>query len=422
MHERVTVAALLLTMLFASVPALRVMSSQTVAEKEGYMRIETTRVVYFVNQALISRYGQETFSRLFGLVDDRFDEIMNITGWSSERFYGNKLEVTVDKLDDVGGSGSGGFGHSSILLGTDFISTNQTLNTVDGFPSWTIGAFLHEMTHGITPSSISTRKWLAEGYGCFLSFEVQVMFEDRTRSEVEGWYNKSWEDYGNNGYLDFHHNKTIQDDQGYFITAWMLNNISKTYGWATHERFFASLPDEYLYYMPSFSLSPAETSSYSYDLDSLFVGYYSLAAGTSLFSAFKSWGVKSLPNPVTTICLNGTRGRNLAYTSEVTVSLSAAGDNAIDKIEYSFDQKTWNIYVKPFFISDDSFLYYKSTDNAGNTGPTASITLRVESNSPTPPQPKPFPTILVVVLVVSIAFVGLGLLIYFKKRQRDESP
>jgi hypothetical protein len=421
MHKRVTVAALLLTMLFASVPALMVVSGQTVAEKEGYMRIETTRATYIVNQTLVDRYGHQAFVDFLNFVDERFGKIMDITQWSSKKFYGRKLEVTVDPLESGGGEGSGDYGFAHILLGIDFSVTDGNLNSSARYQSWAVNGFLHEMTHGITPSPILTGRWLAEGFACFLSDEVQVIYGGESRAEVDDWYNKIWEQYVENGHMDFFFNlnRTIQEGYGSYITAWMLNNISKTYGWATHERFFTSLPDEYLYYMPNFSLSPAETSSYNYDLDSLFVGYYSLAAGTSLFSAFKSWGVKFLPNPITIICLNGTRAQSHAYASGVTVSLSAMGENAIEKIEYSFDRETWNTYVKPFLVSDDRFLYCKSTDNAGNTGPTTSITLRVESNSPTPPQPKPFPIALVAAASVAmVAIVGIGLLVYFKKRKR----
>jgi hypothetical protein len=421
MHKRLTVIALVLMMLFVSVPALRVVSSQSVAEKEGYVIMETARATYLVNQALIDRYGHETFSKLLNLVNERFDRVMNITYWSSEKFYGHKLEVSIDPLDREGIVGSGGEGHTNLQLGTDFMYTNETLSTVSGFPSRAIRFFLHEMTHGITPPSVLNQRWLCEGYACFLSMEVQVSVGDVTRNEADDTYGRSWEEYVKNGYLDFNFdgNRTIQDGWGYFITAWMLNNITETYGWATHERFFASLPDEYLYWMPSFSLSPAEARSYKYDLDSLIVGYYSLAAGTSLFSSFKSWGVNVLPNPITTVSLNGTHGHNHAYASEVTVSLSAAGENGIDKIEYSFDQQTWNIYAKPFLISENGILYCRSTDNAGNTGPTASVNISVESNSSTPPQPKPerFPATWAIAAVVVVIVVGFIITFHFKKRK-----
>jgi hypothetical protein len=412
MHKRVMVSALLLTMLFASVSALRVKASETVTEKEGYVRMETTRAIYIVNQVFINRYSNQTLSGLIDDVDERFGKIMNITNWSSEKFYDHKLEVTVDPPSRSNiTEGTGGYGSAHIFWGKEFPLTNATAKLA------VISLFLHEMVHGITPQPFLTRKWLAEGYAVYLSSEVQVMFNDRSRDEVDGWYVGKWGDYVRNGYIDSFNNKSIQNGGGYYITAWMLNNITETYGWATHERFFASLPDEYLYYMPSFSLSLAEASSYKYYFDSLIVGYYSLATGTSLFSAFKRWGVRFLPNPITIICLNGTREQNHAYTSEVTVSLSAAGENEINKIEYSFDQKTWNTYVEPFSICDNRILYCKSTDSAGNTGPTTLITLTVESNSPTPRQSEPFPTTLIIAASASVVVVIVGLLVYFKKRK-----
>jgi hypothetical protein len=411
MNRRIIVSVLLLMMFFASVPALRV--EATVAEKEGYVRIETTRATYFVNQTLIDPYGYGTFSGLFSFLDERFGKIMNITGWSSEKFYGQKLEVTVDPSPKANISdGNGGYGLAHIFWGADYDLLKVNVTGVAEL-------FLHEMAHGITPPSIMTRTWLREGFACFLSNEVQVLFGDKSRTEVDEWYNTPWERYVRNGYVDFYfnQNRTIQEGYGSYITAWMLNNISETYGRATHERFFASLPDEYLYYMPSFSLSTAESSSYKYYFDSLIVGYYSLAAGTSLFSSFKSWGVKYLPNPITVVCLNGTRAQSHAYVSGVTVTLSAAGENGIDKIEYSFDQKTWNTYASPFLVSENRILYCRSTDSAGNTGPVTSISLSVESNSSTPPQPEPFPTVWVVVFMVSVAVAGVGLLVYFKKHK-----
>jgi hypothetical protein len=222
-----------------------------------------------------------------------------------------------------------------------------------------------------------------------------------------------------NGYIDSFNNKSIQDGGGYGITAWMLNNITETCEWKTQERFFAILPDEFLYYMPSFSLSPAEASSYKYCFDSLIIGYYSLAAGTSLFNAFESWGVNVLPNPITAVYLNGTRGQNHAYASGVTVSLSAFGENDVVKIEYSFDQKNWNAYAKPFLVSQSKILFYRSTDSEGNTGPTASISLNVEPNNPTTPQPFPAELASAIIMLALTVLVCVTVLFYFKKRNHQ---
>lgn len=149
MNRRIMVLVLLLMMFFASVPALRV--EVTVAEKEGYVRIETTSATYFVNQALMDRYGHETFSGLFNLLDERFEKIMNITNWSSEKFYGHKLEVTVDPSPRANISdGTGGYGVANIFWGTDYDLLKVNVTGVAEL-------FLHEMTHGITPPSIITR-------------------------------------------------------------------------------------------------------------------------------------------------------------------------------------------------------------------------------------------------------------------------
>ncbi len=408
MHKKIIVSALIFT-LAINAYVLRTSASQTISENGPYVTIETGRATYLVNQFLYNLYGQENFSRLLKLVDDRFEDIRNITQWSSEKFYENKLKVTVEGASEFGSEGTGDYGSALIRISPDFL-TNKT------YEKSIVNLFLHEMTHGITPLTIRARGWLTEGYAVFLSNEVQVFFGDRTQAETDGLYDKVWRQYVENGYRDFFFNlnRTIQDGYGSYITAWMLNNITKTYGWQTHEHFFLLIPDEFLSYMPSFSsLSISESTSYNYYLDSLIIGYYSQAAGTSLFNSFKSWGVKFLPNPITTISLNGT---NHMYSSPIEISLSAAGENEISKTEYSFDQKTWNTYSQPFQVSDSRSIFCRSTDNAGNVGPTTSITLAFESSNITPSEP--FPIVLIFAASVGIALAAIGALVYFKKRKR----
>jgi hypothetical protein len=414
LHIKVIFAVLLLTMFLTNMLLTTAEAAEPVDENEDYVRIETTRAIYLINKAIANNYSNQTLSGFINDVDERFRKTENITGWSSERFYSHKLQVTADLPSKSGltyGATESGYVH--IFWGKEFPLTNATARL------GMLSLFLDEMFHGITPQPFITSKWLAEGLAVYFPSEVQVMFGDRSRETVDGWYVDKWKEYMRNGYIDSFNNKSIQDGGGYYITAWMLNNITETYGWKIHERFFASLPDEYMYSMPNFFLSTAEASSYKYYFDSLIVGYYSLAAGTSLFSTFKSWGVNVLPNPITIVCLNGTLGQNSAYTSGVTVSLSAAGENAIDRIEYSFDRETWNTYSEPFLVSENRIIYYRSIDGAGNTGITASISPSVESNNPITPRPEPesFPTILIIAFVIAVSIIGVGLLVYFKKRK-----
>jgi hypothetical protein len=410
-------------MLFFTLTVCDVETNTITVAGEEYLKLETPKTIFFIYHSLIDNYGQETFSNLLTIVDERFNKIMNISHWSSERFYEHKLEVTVDPMETPLYEGNpiegfGADGYVNIQLGADFISSNETVNTVDGFPSWTINGFLHEMTHGITPSPILNRRWLCEGYACFLSMEVQVSFGDITRVEADDWYQRSWERYVRDGFVDFHFsgNRKIQDGWGYFITAWMLNNITKTYGWMSHERFFASLPEEYLVAMPSFIYSHSENSTYAYCFDSLIVGYYSLAVGESLFSTFKRWGFEFLPNPITVINLIGDRQQDGSYISQVTVGLSGFGENGIDKTEYSYDKKTWNVYTEPFSIyhNGSRFLYFGSVDASGKIGPKSLITISVDSEISTT---ETF-SITIISIVIALIIVCVGVLTYLWKYKR----
>ncbi len=423
MKNKTLLAIVTISMLASTLTTCKVETKAVLATGEHYLRLETPKVMLQIHQSLIDKYRQETFSKLLNLVDERFDKIVNITNWSSERFYEHKLEVTVDPMENPMYEGNpiegfGADGHVNIQLGAEFISSNEIPNTVGGFPSWTIYGFLHEMTHGITPSTILNRRWLCEGYACFLSMEVQVSFGDITRVEADDWYERSWERYVGDGFVDFHFsgNRKIQDGWGYFITAWMLNNITKTYGWMSHERFFASLPEEYLAAMPSFIYSHSENSTYAYCLDSLIVGYYSLAVGESLFNTFKSWGVESLPNPITLINLTGDRQQDGSYVSQVTVDLRGAGENSIGRTEHSFDNRTWTIYSEPFSIlyNGSRFLYFRSMDALGNIGPTGLITISVQSEISTT---EPFPIVFISILCM-IVTISVITSIHFKKRRR----
>jgi uncharacterized protein YicC (UPF0701 family) len=72
MQKRVVFAALLLTMFLISIPPTRIKADETAAEKEGYVRIETTRAVYLINQVIANSYNNQTLSGFINDVDERF--------------------------------------------------------------------------------------------------------------------------------------------------------------------------------------------------------------------------------------------------------------------------------------------------------------------------------------------------------------
>jgi len=90
--------------------------------------------------------------------------------------------------------------------------------------------------------------------------------------------------------------------------------------------------------------------------------------------------------PVTTIGLSGTLGSQGWYTSNVLVSLSATDDSSgVNKTEYSFDNVAWNTYATPFTVTNEgtTTVYYKSTDNAGNTEAVKMQAIMIDKTVPT---------------------------------------
>jgi hypothetical protein len=94
----------------------------------------------------------------------------------------------------------------------------------------------------------------------------------------------------------------------------------------------------------------------------------------------------SLP-PVTTISLDGTLGKNNWYISDVKATLSAIdneGGTGVEKIEYGFDNQTWQTYNQPFTVSQEGIhqLYYRSTDKAGNVEETKIMEIKIDKTPP----------------------------------------
>jgi hypothetical protein len=141
--------------------------------------------------------------------------------------------------------------------------------------------------------------------------------------------------------------------------------------------------------------------------------------------------------PVTTLTLAGTEDGSGGYRSEVTCTLSAA-DNAngsgVSVIQYSFDGASWNTYSQPFPVARTGpmVLYYRSSDNAGNTevpqvkaitisgpvaapaGTTMPAAAATQAGSGSSP---PFWLITLIILII-IAIIGGAL--YLKSRTREE--
>jgi hypothetical protein len=90
--------------------------------------------------------------------------------------------------------------------------------------------------------------------------------------------------------------------------------------------------------------------------------------------------------PITTITLDGVAGTNGWYISDVQFSLSAEDPcgSGVAKIEYSFDNTNWNLYIAPVALDDEGVLtvYYRSMDAEGNVETTKTKGVKIDKTPP----------------------------------------
>ncbi|TFF95131.1 hypothetical protein EU546_03835, partial [Candidatus Thorarchaeota archaeon] len=89
--------------------------------------------------------------------------------------------------------------------------------------------------------------------------------------------------------------------------------------------------------------------------------------------------------PETSVHLEGILGELHYYRSDVNVSLSAEDETSgVAKIEYSFDWIVWEVYDGYFTITEEgeTVIYYRATDNAGNTEVFGTQWVRIDKTPP----------------------------------------
>lgn len=151
--------------------------------------------------------------------------------------------------------------------------------------------------------------------------------------------------------------------------------------------------------------------------------------------------------PVTTLTLTGTEDGSGRYLSGVICTLAAtdnAGGSGVSVTQYSFDGTRWNTYSQPFPLggTGSTVLYYRSSDNAGNTeganvkafaitGPGAAPavtaatpeygtpSVATASSDIVPFYPLPLWLIALIIFVLIVA-IGGGL--YLKSRLKEDEP
>jgi ABC-type transport system substrate-binding protein len=131
--------------------------------------------------------------------------------------------------------------------------------------------------------------------------------------------------------------------------------------------------------------STEKTATHQYDT----LGTYTIRmevadTGGMANSTTRSVEVTELEPPVTEATLDGTAGNAGWYLSDVTVTLDATDDSAVNYTTYSFDGGTWGDYTAPFDITTDGThtVEFYSVDVLGNVEATKSVDVNIDTVDP----------------------------------------
>ncbi len=297
----------------------------------------------------------------------RLLELESQTGWSSEEFYGKKLDIYVY---DSGSSCTDGFafgGEAYIGLHTLFGNSNICKKPyyVDGVETWNnpgeygdqwmfgwIG--LHETSHAINPLPFLNSNWLTEGLAEYFGFNILVDYGD-INSETADYYVEnanfslnygSFGDYVSNDYKDKFNNE-IQVSRGYDITAWMFSMMRDNHSLDWSE-FFSILDDNMRLLDDSMSLG-------QYYTDTFVIDVFGKASGLDWASTETiwrydgpggpGWGVRNIMDrnwyPDLAPILNFSNGSPLAgETIDVMATVSNNGDVSLMDVSVRFYEGT----------------------------------------------------------------------------------
>jgi len=194
---------------------------------------------------------------LFDRFEPRFELLESLTGWSSEKFYNEKLDIYVEEADAGCGHGFAFGGESHVFLRYDLSNPDVCKGKyyINGTGYYDINpgqlgdqwiymtTALHESLHSINPLPLYSRVWLTEGWSEYYQLNILSTYEyegipDINQETVDHYlYNGfiipsyySWELYVANDYHDTSpYQREIQHSAGYDITAWMLSMLRDNY-------------------------------------------------------------------------------------------------------------------------------------------------------------------------------------------------
>lgn len=184
-------------------------------------------------------------SLFFDRFEPRYELMETLTDWSSEEFYGKKLDIYVEEYSNCWW-GYAIPGEVYLFLYEDLFNPNvcRFPYYVDGVPYYDnpgelgdhwyyMTGALHESLHAINPLPLRYRAWLTEGWSQYYQYNIlsNPIFIDINQETADyynyhGTPNYNWGGYVGNDYHDTtFENNEIQNSAGYDITAWMFSML-----------------------------------------------------------------------------------------------------------------------------------------------------------------------------------------------------
>ena len=190
-----------------------------------------------------------SIDNFFDLFEPRFDYLEEITGWSSEKFYGNKLQITVYAMSTGCHSALGTDGVVDVFFPDPF-------DKAECFPSGGFGqdvtllvTVIRQAARAILPVELYYRPWLEFGFPAYWAYNALVPFGDVTQHQADsaifaGESDLNWTEYTANDYHDILGND-IQESMGADITAWIFTLAQAKYGtdWPVFFHLFNENPE-----------------------------------------------------------------------------------------------------------------------------------------------------------------------------------
>jgi hypothetical protein len=213
-----------------------------------WQQIPYTRFNAYIEQNYYNanQVALDTFLQNF---NERYILMENETGWTAEKFNGQKLEIYIHQVSSGCWDGYAlPKTEAHIYLSSPFpkeeckkpyyLNGQQQFNNPGqlGDNWYDTSIVLHESLHSISPIPIYVRPWLAEGFSEYNMYNILTIKGDINQETADTYIRNGvngyrWNDYVANNYRDTTiNNYTIQESLGYDITAWMFTMLRDEWG------------------------------------------------------------------------------------------------------------------------------------------------------------------------------------------------